>query len=101
MNFVRPFAGGSVGLSALYDHVHHETKIFRDRITFLFPTSPSTKHSSNVLNNALACAECAEALRSILAPTRASSTNLTDDEINTLKRARKLLRNLNNHGHHD
>jgi hypothetical protein len=49
----------------------------------------------------LACAECAEALRSILAPTRASSTNLTDDEINTLKRARELLRNLNNHGHHD
>ena len=88
-------------MSALYDHVHHETKIFRDRITFLFPTSPSTKHSSNVLNNALACAECAEALRSILAPTRAPSTNLTDDEINTLKRSRELLRNLNNHGHHD
>jgi hypothetical protein len=96
---MRPFTGGGVGLSALYDHVQNENKIFRDRITFLFPTSPSTKHAKNVLNSALECAECAEALRAIIAPTRAPVTNLTDDELNTIKQARSLLRNFNNHVH--
>lgn len=85
MNFVRLFVGGSVGLFVLYDYVYYEIKIFWDCIIFLFLILLSMKYLLNVFNNALACAECVEALRFILVFMCVLLMNFIDDEINMLK----------------
>jgi len=100
VRFVRPVAGTSPGLKALYKHVESETNFFRERFIFLFPRTPtSLNHTNHTLwDNAVKIAECAEALKHLHARMQTNSrrtepiTGVTQDEMDTVLHASALLR---------
>jgi len=99
MSFVRPVAGTSPGLKALYKHVESETNFFRERFQFLLPRTPTSLSHTNhtVWDNAVKNAECAEALKHLHARMKTNSrrtepiTGVTQDEMDTILHANALL----------
>ena len=76
----------SQGVDALFEQTEAEVDIFRDRITFLFPTSPTTC-SKQARNNIASRHECAKKIKELCKP----NVVLGDADVVTLDLAHGLL----------
>ena len=76
----------SQGIDALFEQTEAEVDIFRDRITFLFPTSPTTC-SKQTRNNIASRRECAKKIKDMCKP----NVVLKESDVATLDLAHGLL----------
>jgi len=77
----------SSGIDELFEQTEAEVEIFRERITFLFPTSPATC-SKQARNNISSRRECAKKLKELAKSIKA---DLAATDLATLDLAHGLL----------